>query len=405
MAMGNWREVFQDSEFSYTLLIFLLFVVPRFVARYGIPLAVTAFIMGIFTKFGLGLFTEDSVVRTLSSLGVTALFLFAGLEVDLHSIRRSSRTLIQQGTIALVMLAAVGWVLVHLFHLEVRASCLLALAVMTPSTGFILDSLDELALAESHKFWVKAIAISTELVALTIMFVAVQSVSVPRLAVSAVIMAALVLVLPKLFRMFALKIVPHAPGSEFGFLLMTAILAGMVTKKLGAYYLVGAFLVGVVGRQFEELVPEFSSKQLMHSIRLFASFFTPFYFFHAGLGLTREAISPKALLVGVLLLVIAIPFRLLATAVPRKWMLKEDFKDSLSIAISLMPNLVFGLVLADMLRELFKVDDYIYGGVIFYTMAVTIAPAFVLKNIVGDKYLSDFTGAQSDFFKNLDSPS
>ncbi|MEZ4818929.1 MAG: hypothetical protein R3A45_03160 [Bdellovibrionota bacterium] len=41
------------------------------------------------------------------------------------------------------------------------------MAILTPSTGFILDSLNALQMDQEEKFWIKTKAIATEIVALS----------------------------------------------------------------------------------------------------------------------------------------------------------------------------------------------------------------------------------------------
>jgi hypothetical protein len=78
--------------------------------------------------------------------------------------------------VSLTLLAlGVNW----LFELPVRPSTLVALALLTPSAGFILDALDGFGLPESARFWIKSKAVATELVALTVLFIVLRSASRP----------------------------------------------------------------------------------------------------------------------------------------------------------------------------------------------------------------------------------
>src|SRR3546814_1754976 len=85
-----------------------------------------------------------------------------------------------------------------------------------------------------------------------------------------------------LFIAFGRWIVPHAPGSEFSLLVMVGFLAAFITYKLGVYYLVGAFIAGLIARLLRIRMPRLASNDNIHALRLFATFFVPFYFFHAG---------------------------------------------------------------------------------------------------------------------------
>jgi Kef-type K+ transport system membrane component KefB len=82
-----------------------------------------------------------------------------------------------------VALAGVAWGAGALFGLAWRPALLVALALLTPSTGFILDSLAAMGLRSRERFWVKSKAIATEIIALGVLFV-LQSRSLERFAVA-----------------------------------------------------------------------------------------------------------------------------------------------------------------------------------------------------------------------------
>src|SRR5690606_30062719 len=160
---------------------------------------------------------------------------------------------------------------------------LVALALLTPSAGFILDSLGSFGLTKDEKFWVRSKTISAEIVALLVLFFVLQSSSLSRFVMGTAALVLLVVVLPKTFELFARWIAPIAPRPEFACLVMMTIGAAFVTRQLGAYYLVGAFVVGIVAQRFRERLPAMASEEMVHAVDVFASFFIPFYFFGAGL--------------------------------------------------------------------------------------------------------------------------
>ena len=128
------------------------------------PLFILA--MGIAAGVGFGWFAQDRTVGLLATLGIVSLFLFAGLEVDFPDLRRGLRVLVQHVLIGLAMVALVAPLVRWYLDLAWRPAVLVALALLTPSTGFILDSLATLEISERERFWVKSKAVATELVAL-----------------------------------------------------------------------------------------------------------------------------------------------------------------------------------------------------------------------------------------------
>lgn len=365
------------ADLSYVVLLFVLFVVPKLLQRFRLPAAVTSLVLGIMAG-GLGLFPHDDTLGLLASLGIVALFLFAGLEVDLDELRPDARVLVQHLAIWLLTLVATTGIALAVFHLSLRAGTLLALAIVTPSTGFILDSLESFGLTAPEKRWTKAKAISAELIALSVMFITLRSGSFQELSFSLVVLVLLILLLPPVFRWFALTISPFAPRSEFAFLLMVALVSAYVTRHLGVYYLVGAFVAGLAARKFRDQLPAMSSNRMLSAVEAFASVFIPFYFFKAGSEIHLADLGGWSILAGLIMSVGFVGLRLGEVALHRRLALGEEGRHAMKIGVALLPTLVFSLVCAELLRENFVVQTYLTGGVVFYAVLTTLVPGFVL---------------------------
>lgn len=368
-----------SPDLNYILLLFALFVLPRALQRFRLPAAVTSVALGLVAGMGFGLFTDDHTVELLATFGIVALFLFAGLDVEVTELRRGARVLIQHVVIGGAAIAGGTYVLLHALGLDVRSATLVALAILTPSTGFILDSLAGLSIGDEQRFWIRSKAIAAELVALGVLFVVLQSQSAEQLGISVVVLLSLVLLLPIAFRMFAANVVPYAPRSEFAFLLMLAIIAASITRRLGVYYLVGAFVVGLVARQFRTRLPAVTSDEMLHAVEMFAQFFVPFYFFRAGLHVAADDFSLRAVLLGVAFLAIGLPLRVLLVAVHRRLALRESWTDASHVGVAMLPTMVFTLVIAGILRDRFAAPPAIFGGLVIYTLANALVPGWVLS--------------------------
>jgi Kef-type K+ transport system membrane component KefB len=367
------------EEVQYLLVVVGLFIVPRVLQRLRIPSAITCVAIGGALGMGFGLFQEGGVMPLLSTLGIVALFLFAGLEVDFAELRRGLAVTTGHLALQVALLAAGSWAASAIFELPWRPSLLVALAVLTPSTGFILDSLPAFGLSEQQQFWVKTKAIASELIALGALFVVVQSTSVESLGVSSLALGAMVLLLPSVFRIFASRILPFAPKSEFAFLLILALVCAYLTRHLGVYYLVGAFVVGVTALRLRKQFPALASERLLIGIELFASFFIPFYFFKAGLHLEREYFAWEAVLLGLALVVVTVPLRVGIVAAFRRRALGEPWGGGARVGLSLVPTLVFTLVLADILRERYELSSHLFGALIVFALVNTALPGLLLR--------------------------
>lgn len=366
------------KDLSYVLLLFVLFVVPRFLQRYRLPSALTSLTLGV-AATALGLFQHDETIALLATFGIVALFLFAGLDVDLEALRPDVPVLIQHLVIWAATLAALAALAAWQVPLPARTAALVALGLITPSTGFILDSINLFGLSEGEQRWTKSKAIASELLALVVMFVALQSTSVRQLALSVGILLGLIVVLPPSFRWFAARIAPYAPRSEFAFLLMVAVVCASVTRRLGVYYLVGAFVVGLAARQFRARLPAMSSERMLGAVEAFASVFVPFYFFKAGQGITSEELDWRAVVLGLALLLGVSGLRVGEIILHRWLALREQPGKSVRVGLALLPTLVFTLVVADILREQPGVPPALIGGLVLYTVLVTLVPGLLLR--------------------------
>lgn len=368
-----------SPDTQLVILAAVVLLLPRMLQRLRLPSALGA--LGIGLAAGLsGLEAGRApTLHLLATLGISALFLFAGMDVDFAELRRGRRVVAGHLAVQSALLAATAALLRALLGLDWAPAVVFALALVTPSTGFILDSLAAFGLGPERSGWVKTKAIATELVALAALFVTVQSGSGASLAVSILVLVLLVAALPWAFRGFARHVLPWAPRSEFTFLVVLAVVAALVTRRLGVYYLVGAFVVGLTTLRLRQRVPELGAPQLVGAVELFASFFTPFYFFEAGYELGQGALGPAALGGGLLLLVLAGPARFLTVALHRWASLGEPARESAGVALSLLPTLVFTLVLAGILRDRFGLAPHLFGALGIYAIGTTLAPGLLLR--------------------------
>ena len=365
------------EDFAFIILLFVLFVIPKALQRYRIPAAITSLILGAIAS-NTGLIDGSLTLQLLSTFGIVSLFLFAGLEIQAEDLRRGARTLVEHVVLWSILVLATAWSAYAILGLGWRPAALIAIALMTPSTGFILSSLASFGLRPDEQFAVKSKAVGSELLALAVLFFVLQTESLERFALAIAALAGIIVVIPIAFRVFAANVAPYAPRSEFAFLLMVAVLCAWATRRLGVYYLVGAFIVGVAAQRFRERLPAMSSEKMIDALEAFGSVFIPFYFFHAGTHIHGEQLSLSAIGIGLLLLIVCVPLRIAVTALHRKVGLRETISDARRIGMALVPTLVFTLVLVQILRERFAVDEALLGGLVLYTVLNTMLPSLLL---------------------------
>lgn len=383
-----------DLEFQYFLLFIFILLIPRIILRFGLPTGITAVLFGIATQVGLGWFENDELVLMLSRLGITSLFLFAGLEVDVDELKKDRKALSFHLLTSFALQIGVAIALSFIFDMGLRVSILLALGLMTPSTGFILSSLKSYDLDDIQKKWIKSKAISSELLALVIMYAVLQSQSISGFLWSTAILALMILALPLLFKFFLTKIVPYAPDSEVVFLLLIALLCGVITQKIGIYYLVGAFLVGMTAGRFSHFMGSKNSEKFLYSVSLFFSFFIPFYFYKAGLTFDLSSMNLMGAFYGLCFLLVLLPIRYMSSLFSIRYFIDDNFTKNQMVAMPLVPNLIFGLVIASIITGSYadQINGELVSGLIVYTLVASVLPWVFLNKAPMAEYELTYDG-------------
>jgi len=365
----------------YLATIFGLLVIPRALQRFRLPAPLTCFAFGIVVSILFKSQAADRVTAVVAVLGIASLFLLAGLEVDLVEIRRQLPRLLGHLGIRALFLIATAWLAIRYLHLPWPPAALLGLGLFTPSTGFILDTLPHSGLAHDEQTEVSISAIAGEITALLVLFVLSHADSMRALAVSSAILALLIVLTPFVFLALGKYVVPFAPGSEFSLLLMVGIICAVFTEAIGVHVLIGAFIAGLVAGLLHKRLTTLASHENMNAVRLFASFFVPFYFFHEGLNVPSDALVLKALFYGLAMAVVVIPVRIGKNWLECRFFSRRSSVGGFRVAVALTPTLIFTLVVAGILRESFHIDDALYGGLLVYAAVSTILPSLVLPRV------------------------
>jgi Kef-type K+ transport system membrane component KefB len=254
----------------------------------------------------------------------------------------------------------------------------MGLGLFTPSTGFILDTLPQSGLTSSEQTEVSINAIAGEISALLALLFFSHADSVQSLAISTGALLLLIVLTPLFFLALGKYVVPYAPGSEFSLLLMVGIICAVISSAAGVHVLIGAFVAGLVADLLKTRMTTLTSRENLHAVRLFASFFVPFYFFHEGLEVPIDSLVLKALVYGLVLSIVVLPIRIAKNWLECRYFSRRTRAGGLRVATALTPTLIFTLVIAGILHESFHINDALYGGLLVYTTISTVLPSFVL---------------------------
>ncbi len=371
-------DISMTHDLEYLAVFSLVLILPKILMRFKIPSGITALMIGVILTSLDPTLRSDTLFRFLSQIGITSLFLFAGLEVEFEELKRDKIYLTKFLTKSLIILFIIAFGISKYFALPFQESFIYSLGIFTPSAGFILNSLSSFEMGGDQEYWIKSKAISKELIAIILLFFALQGGDLKSLLISSAFFVFLFLILPVLFKLFFKFVSPYAPNSEVPFLVVLSLIAGVLSKEMGAYYLVGAFVVGLVGGRFKREIFKEGEENMLHSLSSFFKTFLPFYFFYAGLGIYFNEITMEALRIGGIMILIFIPLRLLVIGSSMKFFMDKVKKDPYKISLSLMPTLIFGLVIAGILRERGGLPPVMIYALLIYTLLNSIIPSLVL---------------------------
>jgi len=374
------------QEVEYLFLFSAVLILPKIIKRFRIPIGITCIFLGLLCSFFWKSFNDDQLLLLLSRLGITSLFLFAGMEVEMEELKENKGPISKHLALNLLMIGFVSAFIGYFFHLDLRPAIILTIGLMTPSAGFILDSISDFKLTKSHQYWIKSKSISEEILSVFILFFAMQSHDANQLIISIFILVGLLTFLPILFKVYVRYVAPYAPKSEVAFLIILALVCGVITKKIGTYYLVGAFIVGLIAGRFKHFMGKVEGINIFNALSIFFGIFIPFYFFKAGLGFSSDHLNKEGFFVGLGFILILIPIRFLFILYTQKKFVDNRVYKPWKISLSLMPNLIFGLVISSILTERYNVDSSIIAGLFIYTIFTSILPTFSFKKVPPKEY-------------------
>lgn len=368
-----------SKDLEYLIAFTVVLILSKILLRFKIPSGVTSLITGFIYSYFDPSFAEDSnkLFSFLAMIGITSLFLFAGLEVETKDYKKNKRYFGKYLIIYSIALISIGFIFQVLFGFGIRTSLLFSLGIFTPSAGFILSSMRSYDIKESDEYWVKSKAIGKEIISIILMFFILQISNLILMATSLLVFASLYFIIPYLFKAFFKFISPYAPNTEVSFLVTIALVMGVLTKELGTYYIIGAFMVGLIASKFKSEVFDEDKESFLRTISSFFGVFLPFYFFYTGLSIDISQLSPNAAIYALSCFIIFTPIRMFLINMSFNNQYEGLRKNYYQISLSLMPTLIFGIIIAKLIIESTPEYTDFAHGLIGYTILTSIFPALI----------------------------
>ncbi|MEN6427851.1 MAG: cation:proton antiporter [Phycisphaerales bacterium] len=298
-----------DPILIFATVLALILVAPMLARRVRLPEIVGLIAAGaIFGPYGLGLLVRDQTVHLFGTVGLLYIMFLAGLEIDLHQVRRNRSHAAVFGlltfAIPLILGIALGrWA----FGMTVSASILLA-GMLSSHTPITFPIVSKLGLTKSRSVGtaVGGTIISDTLALLVLVVIAstTQGDLNPwfwiRLSISMLLyVATVVFLVPRVACAFFRR-PSNDENTDFVFVLAVALLSSYLARLAGLEPIIGAFLVGLA---LNSLIPEKSL--LMTRIHFTGNaIFIPFFLLSVGMlvdvGLLFSGVETWVLVVGMI---------------------------------------------------------------------------------------------------------
>lgn len=279
---------FSDPVLIFGSVMALILVVPLLARKLRLPEIVGLIAAGtLFGPHGIGILARDQTVQLLGTVGLLYIMFLAGLEIDLHQVRKNRSHTIVFGLLTFSVPLAMGipmgiWIL----GMGVPSAILLA-SMFSSHTLVTFPAAAKLGLTKSRA--VTAViggTIITDTLALLLLSVIASTTRgevtvgfwVGLLSLMVLYVTAVLVLIPLIGRGFFRRIAVDE-NSEFVFVLAVALFSSFLAHVAGLEPIIGAFLAGIA---LNSLVPEKSL--LMTRIHFTGEvIFIPFFLLSVGM--------------------------------------------------------------------------------------------------------------------------
>lgn len=286
--LHEFQTPFSNSVLIFSVILFIILLVPIFFNRFKIPGIIGLIISGtIIGPHGLNLIQRNSAVDLFSTIGLLYIMFIAGLELDLGEFKKHRHKSIVFGILTFIIPIILGFLVFYfLIDYPVSSSVLIA-SMLATHTLIAYPIVTRLGISKNQAV---AVAVGGTILTDTavLIILAVISGSVEggltyrlwtSLGVSITIFALIVIfVVPKVSSWFFMRL-QDEKNAHFVFVLSAVFFCAFLAELAGLEPIIGAFAAGLT---LNRLIPHTSS--LMNRIEFVGnSIFIPFFLISVGM--------------------------------------------------------------------------------------------------------------------------
>jgi Kef-type K+ transport system membrane component KefB/mannitol/fructose-specific phosphotransferase system IIA component (Ntr-type) len=279
---------FTDPVLVFGTVMLLILLMPLAARKIGLPDIIGLLAAGILIgPHALGVLARDQSIQLLGKVGLLYIMFLAGLEIDLHQVRKNKSHTLLFGFVTFFVPLGMGTALGYfLFGMSLPVSILLA-SMFSSHTLLTFPAAGKLGLTRSRSVTTAVGGtILTDTLALIVLAVVIGS---SRESLSALFwvrlfslmflyMGATMFLIPKIGR-WAFRRMGSDEEQEFVFVMALTFIAGYLAHLAGLEPIIGAFLAGL---SLNSLIPERSL--LMTRLHFTGNtIFIPFFLISVGM--------------------------------------------------------------------------------------------------------------------------
>jgi Kef-type K+ transport system membrane component KefB len=352
----------------------------------------------------------NPVILTLAELGVVVLLFAIGLETDLRGLVSVGKTALTVAVVGVVLPMTLGYAAARALGVAVVPALVCGAALCATSIGISARVLSDLGTLDTPEGRVVlGAAVIDDVIGLVILAViagivggqGVTALGVARTAGIAVGFVAAAIAFGSVIAPPAFKIVERVKtAGTLGIAgLVFAFLLSWLAARAGSAMIVGAFAAGLVLHR----VPQ--RHEIERATTTLGHFFVPVFFASVGAAVELRAFGdPRALLVGVALIVVGIVGKVAAGYAP--WWFRWR---KLLVGVAMVPRGEVGLIFAQMGLASGAIDASLFGALMLMVLVTTFvtppALARVAKRLPGPPADLPGDGGIDDLVAGTSAPS
>ncbi|MBP8791281.1 MAG: cation:proton antiporter, partial [Breznakibacter sp.] len=339
LALVSFVRPFQSPVLVFVVVLAVVLLVPVLFRRIRIPDIIGFILAGVaIGPHGLNLVGQDSI-ELFSTIGLLFLMFIVGLELDLNEFQRNKKKSLVFGLLTFFIPFFVGFpVCYFLLNYSLKASILIASMFSTHTLiSYPIVSRLGLSRQESVMVVVGGTLFTDVAVLFILAFITGQSNNAtswwPLLLVCSVFLFIVFgfYVMPRVAKWFFKRHI-DLRYSHFIFVLFTVFLLSLVAELAGLEIIIGAFSAGLI---LSRLIAHTSP--LMNRLEFTGnSLFIPIFLISVGMLVDLKVLlnGPMAVTVAVVLTVVALFGKWLASYLTARWLKMRNFATRLIFGLS-----------------------------------------------------------------------